>query len=175
MQHKLKSEKDYILSCLEKEDNTVVVGAGEHGKELVLYILGNGFSVFRIFDNDPQKINTTFHGVQIVKPCRMDNDNIKYIISPCDGFLRDNLIRQLMALGIGKGAIVDYEGARYQYIAGLPETEYKDYLSEQFHEVFGYHMNWENPVTYNEKLNWEKVHVRDPLRTLLCDKYRVRE
>ena len=44
-----------------------------------------------------------------------------------------------------------------------------------YYERFGKKMNWKAPVTYNEKINWEKVNVNDKRRTLLADKYLVRE
>lgn len=36
-------------------------------------------------------------------------------------------------------------------------------------------MNLENPQTFNEKLQWLKLHDRNPLYTTLVDKYRVKE
>lgn len=35
--------------------------------------------------------------------------------------------------------------------------------------------NLKNPTTYNEKLNWLKLHDRNPLYTTLVDKYAVKE
>lgn len=35
--------------------------------------------------------------------------------------------------------------------------------------------NLRKPVTYNEKLNWLKIHDRNPLYTELVDKYSVKE
>lgn len=39
----------------------------------------------------------------------------------------------------------------------------------------GYKLNLKHPKTYNEKLQWIKVHYRHPLLTKLVDKYMVRE
>lgn len=39
----------------------------------------------------------------------------------------------------------------------------------------GYRLNLENPRTYNEKLQWIKLHDRNPLMPKCCDKYAVRE
>ncbi|MCC8089972.1 MAG: hypothetical protein LIO55_00930, partial [Oscillospiraceae bacterium] len=35
--------------------------------------------------------------------------------------------------------------------------------------------NLEKPVTYNEKLNWLKIHDRNPFYTTLVDKYEVKD
>lgn len=51
----------------------------------------------------------------------------------------------------------------------------KIYLNNKFKKVFGRNINWENPKTYNEKLQWLKINDRNPLYTELVDKYKVRE
>lgn len=49
------------------------------------------------------------------------------------------------------------------------------YLSLKFRSLMGYWMNWKNPKTFNEKLQWLKIHDRNPLYTKLVDKYEVRK
>ncbi len=39
----------------------------------------------------------------------------------------------------------------------------------------GYPLNLEHPRTYNEKLQWIKLHDRNPLMAQCCDKFAVRE
>ena len=51
----------------------------------------------------------------------------------------------------------------------------KLYLSILFKEALGYWPDFENPKTFNEKLNWLKLYDRKPLYTQLVDKYAVRE
>lgn len=48
-------------------------------------------------------------------------------------------------------------------------------LSILFYHHFGYWMDWKNPKTFNEKLQWLKIHDRNPLYTKLVDKYEVRK
>lgn len=50
----------------------------------------------------------------------------------------------------------------------------KWYLSLKFRSRMGYWMNWKHPETFNEKLQWYKIHNRNPLYTILVDKYEVR-
>lgn len=38
----------------------------------------------------------------------------------------------------------------------------------------GYKLNFKKPTTYNEKLQWIKLHDRNPLMPICCDKYTVR-
>lgn len=39
----------------------------------------------------------------------------------------------------------------------------------------GYKLNLKNPQTFNEKLQWIKLNIHDPLMPKCCDKYTVRE
>ncbi|MBR3079603.1 MAG: glycosyl transferase [Prevotella sp.] len=51
----------------------------------------------------------------------------------------------------------------------------KEYLDRFFYARMGYHMDFENPRTFNEKLQWLKLYDRNPLYTRLVDKYNVKE
>lgn len=48
-------------------------------------------------------------------------------------------------------------------------------IEKEFRKEMGYPLNLEHPVTLNEKLQWFKMYVRDPLITRCADKYAVRE
>ncbi|MFZ2038562.1 MAG: ATP-grasp fold amidoligase family protein [Minisyncoccia bacterium] len=50
----------------------------------------------------------------------------------------------------------------------------KTTLYEQFHEYVGYRPNFENPQSFNEKIQWLKLYYHDPLMTKCADKYEVR-
>jgi hypothetical protein len=49
------------------------------------------------------------------------------------------------------------------------------YIKKQFKKTFGYELDLENPITLNEKMQWLKLHDRNPLNTLCADKLAVRE
>jgi len=51
----------------------------------------------------------------------------------------------------------------------------EDYIKRKFKAKMGYELNLDNPRTYNEKLQWLKLHDRNPLYTRLVDKYLVKE
>lgn len=44
-----------------------------------------------------------------------------------------------------------------------------------FRIKMGYKLDLNNPKTFNEKLQWLKLHDRNPLYTTLVDKYEVRK
>ena len=48
-------------------------------------------------------------------------------------------------------------------------------IERQFARTFGYGLDWKNPRTLNEKLNWMKLNFRDPLQKIAADKYAVRD
>ena len=51
----------------------------------------------------------------------------------------------------------------------------KLYLQLMFRCKMGYWMDFDNPKTFNEKLQWLKLYNRNPLYTTLVDKYAVKE
>lgn len=51
----------------------------------------------------------------------------------------------------------------------------KFYLSTLWKMKMGYELNWKHPSTFNEKLQWLKLYDRNPLYTILVDKYRVKK
>ena len=57
----------------------------------------------------------------------------------------------------------------------LTEEQYEQELSRQFLQSVGYELDWNNLNTFTEKMQWAKIHDKDPLKPLLTDKYQVRE
>lgn len=49
------------------------------------------------------------------------------------------------------------------------------YIKRAFKKCIGYELNLLNPVTFNEKLNWLKVHDRKDKYTMLADKFEVKK
>ena len=51
----------------------------------------------------------------------------------------------------------------------------KEYLEKMFKSRFGYSLDWDNPRTYNEKLQWLKLNDRNPDYIMMVDKYEVKQ
>ncbi len=47
-------------------------------------------------------------------------------------------------------------------------------INENFKQHHGYYMDFKNPKTFSEKIQWMKIYDNDPLLTLCSDKYKVR-
>lgn len=59
-----------------------------------------------------------------------------------------------------------------RYLKWLPD---KIYLSILFRAKLGKWINWKNPQTFNEKLQWLKLYNRNPKYTTMVDKYAVKD
>ena len=51
----------------------------------------------------------------------------------------------------------------------------EDYISRMFRAKMGYELDLNNPQTFNEKLQWLKIHDRKQIYTTMVDKYAVKE
>jgi len=49
------------------------------------------------------------------------------------------------------------------------------YLNKYFKGVFGKEIDWEDPKTFNEKLQWLKIYNRNHIYTTMVDKYAVKQ
>lgn len=58
---------------------------------------------------------------------------------------------------------------------GLLNMEDAKFLNIQYEEMMGYKMDFSNPCTFDEKLNWLKLHDRNPLYIKLVDKFEVKK
>lgn len=45
------------------------------------------------------------------------------------------------------------------------------YIRLKYRLMFGYDINLDNPMTFNEKLNWLKLNYHNPIMTTMADKY----
>ena len=62
----------------------------------------------------------------------------------------------------------------YERNQSADSSEYPKLLCEWYEEKTGTKLNLKKPETFNEKIQWCKIYDRDPLKTLLSDKYKVR-
>ena len=61
--------------------------------------------------------------------------------------------------------------SRYGWLNSLSD---KQYLSIMYRANFGMKLCWENPVTFSEKLQWLKLNDRQPVYSLMVDKYEAK-
>lgn len=73
-----------------------------------------------------------------------------------------------------KGTFHSVQKKEESYI-GLSGQKYADELSKWFHASTGDRVDFDNPITFSQKLQWCKIYDQNPLKTLLADKYLVRD
>ncbi|MCR5399138.1 MAG: glycosyltransferase [Lachnospiraceae bacterium] len=61
------------------------------------------------------------------------------------------------------------------YWNSIPESEYRNILTQKYEKIFGYELDWNNLTTYTEKMQWDKLYNHDPRKSTLSDKYAVRK
>lgn len=57
----------------------------------------------------------------------------------------------------------------------LPFLSDEQYIKMKFKRRLGYSLNLENPVTFNEKIQWLKLHDRKDIYTIMVDKYEAKK
>lgn len=67
--------------------------------------------------------------------------------------------------------ILDSLNAR-GYLRFIPD---KIWLQYKYKQLFGKHLDFKNPETFNEKLQWMKLYYRNPLCTAMVDKYEAKK
>lgn len=65
--------------------------------------------------------------------------------------------------------IVNLNPERFSFLSD------EKYIQLKFYDAFGRFMDFSKPKTFNEKLQWLKLHDRKPRYTMMVDKYKVRE
>lgn len=165
-----------IQKIAKEKQQVVIVGAGSIGRYIALRFKKNGISPSCFFDNDEQKRDKLIEGVH-VRDFQKLQGNVLYIISVVNISVANELYHQLLTLGVKKYDVVALPDRTkiYEYRSSLSEEEYQDEIDLIYYQQFGKLMNWENPQTYNEKINWEKINIKDSRKIKLADKYLVRE
>lgn len=64
---------------------------------------------------------------------------------------------------------------KHDYYKSVLPARYKEELANWFMEKTGEKLELENPVTFNQKIQWLKIYDSTPLKTQLADKYLVRD
>lgn len=166
----------FVVKKAEKADEVVIVGAGYRGGELLSHLQENvDVSIKCFFDNDETKIGESIYNIKVDRPYKAEENNVLYIIAVDSSLVRHQLQDQLEKLGISSDDIIMYCIRDYEYMSALNEKFYQDQLQAIYYECFGKEINWQNPVTYNEKVNWEKLNIKDERRTRLADKLLVKD
>ncbi len=166
----------YVLKKAKNADNVIIVGAGRRGQELLQVFEANSIKVEAFFDNSENMTGSCIQGVMVKTPYLVAAEECVYIVAVDLPRYQEELRLQLYGLGIRKEDVITYNNYKaYDYFSTLDEKYYEEEIKELYFERLGKKMNYQNPVTYNEKINWEKINIKDARRARLADKYLVRD
>ncbi len=70
---------------------------------------------------------------------------------------------------------MNYKAVREKLFTIKERLQKYKYLKNLFEERVGYKPDFENPTTFNEKINWKKINDRNPLLPITADKILVRD
>lgn len=165
---------DYVI---KRANPVVIVGAGYMGRKLMEFFEENSnISIKAFFDNNEDLIGSCINNIEIMKPYKEKEERLLYIIAVVSSEMRDELCAQLQSLEIQMDDIVMYYPIRdYAYLSSLDEKYYEEEIQDMYFDYLGKKINWQNPSTYNEIITWERLNAKDERRTILADKFLVRD
>lgn len=161
------------IFCNEQSLNGVIVfGAGTIGKIVTFIFQLENIPIIACFDNN---LNNTekyiWESISCDSPYLIGTD-VPVFIS-VENFNAKKEIRKQCKL-LGYKNIYDINISKiYQYLDKMPDEAF---LKLQYYlRTNGKILNLENPILFNEKLQWLKLYDRNPIYHKLVDKYEVKE
>lgn len=160
-----------------KESNYIVVVGASSGTDVQSFLIENDILISEYFDNNELFIGTTVNGIRVSKPYKVNLEKVLYIISPKTEKNKEELKQQLHSLEIEPEyvEIVPVYKSDEDKLPYMNEKEMLEEISNIYITEMGKIPNLENPVTYTEKVNADKIYMGNEKCTLLADKYLVKE
>lgn len=154
----------------------VIVGAGNAGKELADEMMSERIGILSIFDNNPHIAGGEYKQIPVETPKKYDG-NVAYILAFGSKQNREEVHEQLLSLGIKDKDIFTYyiNSEDYEFRSTIPTKYYKMIIEDMAVRLVGKPLNLDEPRTYNEILNWEKLQAPDKRKAYLADKVQVRK
>lgn len=166
---------DFIKKVRQKK--IYLYGAGDWGHRICIWCKRNGIAINKIIVSDLGNNPKDIFGYPVME---LDSENIDHnalIIISVAGTVADDIYSLLKRQGFKEVLLAKklpkmVEGNNYYGI--LRKEEYPVAISQWFRKS-GQILNLENPLTFNEKIQWLKLYGNVELMSELADKYRVRE
>ncbi len=170
-------EADGLINKVQDYKKIYIYGAGEVGKEVYIYLkeygLQDKISAFlvTVCAGEAEKIEDI--RIRGIRETNISEEDV-VIIAAAERHRRGMVqtCQDMQIKNIYEVAV--FNSKEYAYYHALSEEEYPNELKEWYKDRTGEELNLENPQTFNEKINWMKLYDRDPRKTVLADKYLVR-
>ena len=166
----------YIFDCWKNQKSIVLFGAAETGKYILELLRNQGADIQCFCDNDLSLQGKNVNGVKVLSPADAAQQYFDALFIIASVNYRKEIQKQLIDLGIDNKNIVSFLWNKgYDYYKNLESAYYEDEIQDTYFKLFGYYLDLQNPKTFNEKLNWQKIYDTDPRKTELSDKLLVRK
>lgn len=164
-----------IIEKAQIASKIVLVGVS-CGTDVQSLLEENNISTYQYFDNSELFVGTIVNGVNVLKPYKIREDNILYIICSKVEKNRRDLKEQLLSLEIDSECIrcVPVYKSDTEKLPYMTESEMLEEISNIYVARIGKTPNLKNPITYTEKVNADKINMGNEKCTLLADKYLVK-
>ena len=151
---------------------TVIIAAFEKSHDdIEKLLLQNGYTdVFAVSNSLYAELRATRPDfvIDLLNSVQWGRDDVKRSID------ETRKARNLILKRLGRLEECLRKGVRF-YEETLPESNYEEYLKEWYERQTGKMLDLSDPHTYNEKIQWIKLHgISDEMR-MLSDKYAVRQ
>lgn len=178
----------FAKMCIEWRGDVCLIGAGKCGSTWGYDIVKrSGFRIRCYLDNYKFGGSCNGYPVYSLDYLKANQDLLCFVT--IIGEEKDNVVHQIKDIGINNYiCMTEKEVFQIEFAQFLDELGDKDlidkfdwlmddkqYLINRFKERMGYEPNLDNPKTFNEKLNWLKIHARNPLYSTMVDKYAVKQ
>ncbi len=84
-------------------------------------------------------------------------------------------LRRWILTRLGKYSPEKEEAKRYRINSKMKPSQYPSALKKWYQWATGDILDLDNPITFNQKIQWLKLYDSTPLKTLLADKYLARD
>lgn len=150
--------------------NIIIFGAGKYGKWARFFFEKEGINVLYHFDNNPDDYKY-LNDTKLVKPFLCKEENVVVLIAISNSNVVNAIRNQMYEIGYSRLYEINKELLDDE-INALPDY---DFIKARFRMRMGEELDLEYPKTFNEKLNWIKLYDRNPLYTIMVDKFAVKQ
>lgn len=156
-----------------KGKDVIVFGSGRGGKLMIYLLRKDGYNIVACFDNnDKRKGMFIWNDIEISKPHLIDED-IPVVVCFANESIREEICKQCRGLGYKSIIPIEWDELDARYMSHLSDEEY---IKVNWYSWFEKYIDLENPITFNEKIQWMKLHISDEKRyRMMADKVAVKE
>lgn len=167
----------YCFDDLIKSKYEILIyGAGDTAKKIVADLQNKGISISFVVVSSMKENPKILSGIPVKKiDCFIHNLNQYLVIVGTSLQYHYEIISLLQCFGFKNIGIYDQAGR--DYWGGIQESQekYPELLADWYKRRVGESIDWNHLVTYNEKIQWLKLFDNTMIKSVLADKYRVRQ